>query len=355
MNRCWQIVGDYGTGFHAGPKAQCDVTSILNDMGWRPFYVKRCMCRGFLGKLYNRLAWAVKCWWLRSRLPSACTLFMQFPSAAWSASPMLCLLNEKTKRRKKIRFVVLIHDLASLRWSEDAVEKGELASDESSVIETADVVIVHNAAMKEALVRRGVPEKKMVELGIFDYMTPDDGRMDRVLSNEIAIAGNLNPDKAGYLDGLASISDVNWNLYGVQFNSEHLKGDNVRFKGCYAPDDLPVKIEGSFGLVWDGRSIECCAGALGNYLRINNPHKLSLYLASGLPVFIWEGAAEATFVKAHDVGICLGSISEIPDIINSMTTDRYQQLVRNVAAQSKLLRNGHFLKMAIKQAIYQGE
>lgn len=354
--RCVQIVGDYGKSFHAGPKAQRDVTAILEREGCEPFIVKRStFCNGFAGKMLARLVWAVECRRLKAKLPANCTIFMQYPSAAWSKNPALRVLNEVIKRRRRIRLVALFHDFASLRWKDDSLENGQLARDEADLLALADVAIVHNEAMKAALVKRGIPAEKMITLEVFDYLTPCCQRLNRKLEDAVVIAGNLNPDKAGYLDGLASISGANWNLYGVQFNPARLKGDNVRFLGCYSPEELPGKLEGSFGLIWDGPSVEECRGALGNYLRINNPHKLSLYLASGLPVFIWARAAEANFVKAYDVGVCIGSIAEIPSVLANMSAERYEQLVRNVMAQSKLLREGHFLKTAIGRALCEGE
>ncbi|NRO11242.1 Beta-1,6-galactofuranosyltransferase WbbI [Lactobacillus helveticus] len=48
----------------------------------------------------------------------------------------------------------------------------------------------------------------------------------------------------------------------------------------------------------------------GNYLRYNDPHKLSLYLASGIPVIIWKKAAEAKFVEENKVGITVDSLED---------------------------------------------
>ena len=58
-------------------------------------------------------------------------------------------------------------------------------------------------------------------------------------------------------------------------------------------------MEGSFGLVWDGISVETCAGVYGEYLKVNNPHKTSLYLASGIPVIIWKEAAWLSLLNAN--------------------------------------------------------
>lgn len=50
-------------------------------------------------------------------------------------------------------------------------------------------------------------------------------------------------------------------------------------------------------MVWDGESIDGGLGLSGQYLKYNNPHKLSVIFTSGLPVIIWNEAAEAGLVK----------------------------------------------------------
>ena len=42
--------------------------------------------------------------------------------------------------------------------------------------------------------------------------------------------------------------------------------DELKYKATY-------KMEGSFGLVWDGTSKDTCIGGFGEYLKFNNPHK----------------------------------------------------------------------------------
>ena len=60
--------------------------------------------------------------------------------------------------------------------------------------------------------------------------------------------------------------------------------ENETYFGSFLPDELPAALEGGFGLVWDGDSAETCSGVFGEYLRYNNSHKASLYLASGFPL-----------------------------------------------------------------------
>ena len=86
---------------------------------------------------------------------------------------------------------------------------------------------------------------------------------------------------------------------------------NINYHGSFGVDEIPSKLTRGFGLVWDGDSLDGCRGQSGQYLRYNNPHKLSLYLSSGLPVVIWTGAAEAGFVREHGVGLCVDSLNDL--------------------------------------------
>ena len=347
----WQIVGEYGDGCHAGPKAQRDVTTILQGLGFRPFCVNRCRYGGLFGRMLNRLVWLVQCQMLRKRLPEDCVLFMQYPSAAWSVSPSFRVVTPEGKKRKHFKLVSLFHDVPSLRWGEGALESRPLHAEESDLMALSDVIIVHNPSMMDVLVKHGIPADKLISLGAFDYLTPCKPKKDANLSCSVVIAGCLAPDKVGYLDGVSQIKGVSWNLYGVQFDPSRLKGDDIKFLGCFPPEELPGKLAGSFGLVWDGPSIDTCTGDLGNYLRINNPHKLSLYLTSGMPVVIWDQAAEANFVRKHGVGICVASLRELSERLKVLRQEDYELMRHKAVELSVKMRNGEFLKTAVLRAL----
>ena len=104
-----------------------------------------------------------------------------------------------------------------------------------------------------------------------------------------------------------------------------------------------------FGLVWDGSSIEKCDGNTGEYLKYNNPHKLSLYLVSGIPVVIWKEAAEAKFVEEYGLGITVNSLAELGEKFASLSEEEYFEMVKRVAVVSKHLKSGYYLTQAIKE------
>ena len=122
-----------------------------------------------------------------------------------------------------------------------------------------------------------------------------------------------------------------------------IQKENVIYKGVASPDELPAQLEGSFGLVWDGNSLE----EGDHYLRYNNPHKLSLYLTAGLPVIVWEQSASAAFVNLHDIGFTVKSLREIPLKIQQMSDEQFNTIHKNALAISKKTTGGYFLKSVI--------
>ena len=108
-------------------------------------------------------------------------------------------------------------------------------------------------------------------------------------------------------------------------------------------DIIPSKLKADFGLVWDGDSVDTCAGDTGRYLLYNNPHKFSLYLASGLPVIVWEKSAVSEFVRQYGIGLIVSSLNEIGKRVRNLSIDEYKQMLSRVAKISADIRSGKFL------------
>lgn len=89
----------------------------------------------------------------------------------------------------------------------------------------------------------------------------------------------------------------------------------------------------------------------GSYLKYNNPHKLSLYLASELPVIIWKEAAEAKFVEENNVGLTVNNLLEISPLLDKLTKEQYDMLAQNAKVTGQKLRKGYYTSSAINAAI----
>ncbi len=201
--------------------------------------------------------------------------------------------------------------------------------------------------MKSVLVNRGISEQKIVSLGIFDYLIPDFQEKKELSKDQpIIVAGNLAQEKAGYLYKLPA--NPAYNLYGVGFDESRAL-ENETYFGSFLPDELPVALEGGFGLVWDGDSAETCSGVFGEYLRYNNSHKASLYLASGFPLVVWKQSALSHFVLEKNCGVAVESLHDLKNTIENLSDADYQELVANAKNIGKKIRDGFYLTSALKK------
>ena len=203
------------------------------------------------------------------------------------------------------------------------------------MLKYADCLIVHNDSMKNLFEDRGVDPKKLVTLKIFDYLIPNGEINHAKFERSVSVAGNLDVSKTQYLKDIGKIDAYK----------------NVEYHGAFPADEIPNQLNSGFGLIWDGSSIETCDGAFGNYLRYNNPHKLSLYLASALPVIIWSQAAEASFIIDNNLGLTIDSLNDLPKVLNKVTKEEYEHFAINAREVAKKLRRGDFTKVALKKAV----
>lgn len=189
----------------------------------------------------------------------------------------------------------------------------------------------------------------IVNLNIFDYIRSSTDHPLRSLKPLVAFAGNL--EKSTFLHRELSAFEFNILLYGINYDEQNITSLNVEYKGAFLPNEIPSKLEGSFGLVWDGDSTDGCNGTSGDYIRYNNPHKLSLYISSCLPVIVWSQAAIADFVRQHNIGFCVDKLSDIRTKINDMDEDEYQSYLTNVRKMQEKIVSGYFTRKAMGKAL----
>ena len=113
--------------------------------------------------------------------------------------------------------------------------------------------------------------------------------------------------------------------------------------GAFKPNNTSA-VNAGWGLLWDGNQIETCNGPLGEYLKINSSHKISLYLACGLPVIVWKESSLATWLSQQGVCITISSLNEIEESIKNITDKEYLEMARQAKRLGTKLRNGGMLK-----------
>ena len=283
-------------------------------------------------------------------LSSGDVLYIQYPLMGHSVFNYRVF---RKLKKKGVHLVFILHDLPILRVNRESPAGKRIRAhlESAGVLESGACIIAHNTKMAKMLEDSGLGREKIVTLGIFDYLLQDEEVKAKLEVKHrkdlpVVIAGNLDSKKAGYLDDLPD--KCSFYLYGVNYRSSD--NENVEYKGSFSPDELPYAMEGSFGLVWDGTSAKTCEGVFGEYLRINNPHKTSLYLASGIPVIIWKEAALADFIAKKRCGLIVASLEEIEGLLKSLDEEDYKCIRDNAIAEGRLIREGHYMKTAIEKS-----
>ena len=349
--KTYQIVEVAGKNNDAGTKAVQDAAVIAKKNGFTPVYVKMCTTKeGALAKAERQLGFWYDWRAAYHAIEPDSIVLLQNPFHYKQLTREKVL--RKLKEVKKVKFISLVHDVEELRrFRYDDYYKSEF----ESMLALVDVLIVHNDRMAEFFRQRGVPEEKLVLLHIFDYLQDHEPAAAPAFEKKITVAGNLDTKKCAYIKELSRLHDVEVQLYGSNFDPAMKDCAHIHYGGSFPPDEIPSKLTGGFGLVWDGTSIDGCHGDAGQYLRYNNPHKLSLYLSSGLPVVIWSGAAEADFVQQHRVGIVVDSLFDLPKKMAELTVAEYHSIAQNVEKVAKDLIKGVYLGEALKETLKKME
>lgn len=319
---------------HAGSKAKTDISFFLHDLGYLSIFIDR-----EIGKVEKYLFARPNIKHKLSGLKPDDLIVLQYPFYAGRIY-LKILMQELNKSGAKT--ILILHDIFSLRsiGNNNMVQ----VEDEVNLLNNFNVIISHNNKMTDWLKAQGV-KVKIINLDLFDYYNSNEIREQNAVGNQIVFAGNLA--KAGFLNQIKTqLTKIV--LYGP--NSGKYLSKLIEYRGVFAPDALPRYIEGNYGLVWDGDSSHTCGGEFGEYLRLNDPHKVSLYISCGLPVIIWDQAALAEFITCNQIGLTVDSLDEMDAKIASVSDKQYEEMKTNVRQLAIKVRSGYFIKTAVQAA-----
>ncbi len=340
-----------GSRLNAGSKARNDLDIIFESLHFKPINLitkDSSINYNKLGNLLFQWQYLKNALKISRIVKSGDIVFIQHPiQGVLEFSFILKIL-----KNKNVKFISIVHDLEIFRkWDIDYNKHRAYLSD-IKILENNDAIILHNEKMINVYSKIAhIKSDKLINLQIFDYLQPNkiDNFINNKSSNEVIIAGNLRKEKAGYIYKLQNIP-YNFNLYGAGY-SETKKYPNINYEGSFFADELVNVMEGKFGLVWDGPSINTCEGNTGEYLKVNNPHKTSLYLSSGIPVIIWKKAALAEFIVKNNIGVAIDSLEEIPVVMDRISDEQYSKMKANCQNIAQKLCSGYFTKKAINDAL----
>jgi|SRR5436190_2489760 hypothetical protein len=258
--------------------------------------------------------------------------------------PLHATLNNWLARRLALsgrKVICMIGDINGLKDGDSLLLEKEVKQ-----LKTFKNFIVHNQQMQDWL-NKLIPRNESAAIDFFDFLAPV-ATSTRSKDDMVVFAGNL--DKSKFLQDLGKLP-LRFRIYGPGISHAMLEQPNVEYLGVIDPYELPGKLSGSFGLVWDGESTEEMKGSLGHYMQFISHHKISLYILAGLPIIIACNAGGAPLVNKHRIGICVNSLSEIPNRIHSLTAIEYEEMINNMKPLAREIAKGNCLSSALDRLL----
>ncbi|WP_321478895.1 galactofuranosyltransferase [uncultured Bacteroides sp.] len=325
---------------NAGNKAKTDIEEIMDGLCFKNVGLKRTFYTNSVAAFFFTFMGILK---FPFNIHKGDVLILQYPLKKYYT--YVCRL----AHIRGCKVVTVIHDLGSFR------RKRLTTAKEINRLMCSDYIISHNAYMKQWLQDKGC-DVPLGELEIFDYLSESNVAKKEIafqLPCKVLYVGALASKKNNFLYKMENyVNSYKFALYGSGFELESIKEkERFIYRGFLPFEKLISTVDGDFGLVWDGDSIEACTGNFGEYLRYNNPHKTSLYIRCGLPVIIWEKAAMASFVSKHKIGFCIASLDQLDKLLASVSQDEYAEMKANVLQIGDRLSQGFYFSKAINKAI----
>lgn len=327
--------------FNATNKARADVTKIMESRGCVPFnvYVNGYKYKfQFIFRLFYVLWRYLKLYFL---LKKGDRLYIQYPVGRRFLVFFRVLIEKIKQKGVTVKF--LIHDLDYIRLPYYVSIKKEILAP----LRLADLIVAHTDNMQNVLREAGI-ECPIRVLHLFDYLTTDKMSDENYCMNhrkEVIFAGNLV--KSMFIKKVIDypFHSVKFDFYGVKPDMQFAMHTN--YIGMFKPENVSF-IKGGWGLVWDGNSLDECSGMIGNYLKINASHKLSLYISAGIPVVVWNQCGLAQWIKDNKLGIAISSLKELDNLLESISEKEYSDIFYSVRSMSLKLRNGEMLANAFE-------
>lgn len=257
-----------------------------------------------------------------------------FQSPSWNGPDYDKALMEEFRRRRDIRLVMFIHDVPPMRFGGTEEEYRQAAE----IYNMADVVIVPTESMVDFLRKKGLRTKKVLIQPMWDLPFSGELGVPR-LERRIVFSGS--PEEFGF------ISSWDQEVLLDVFTDEETEpaGRNVRVEGWRNKTELLSEYaRGGFGLVWEG-------SVCPDYDRCSQSHRLSQYLAAGIPVIMEKGFTHEQTVQEYGLGFVVASLKEAAEVVKNISEEEYRQKRDNIKNISRLIRGGFFTKKLLIDAV----
>lgn len=346
----YYISSFYWKNYNAASKAKMDIERIFQSESFKPINLFKDgkNTRIFsLSKFFQFIIYS----FFGGKYKNSTVFFQNGTGIDAILSPFIKLAFRNGKR------IIVIHDVETIRLG----RKIDFLR-EKIVFSKFTHAICHSQEMADFLMEKIGFKGQTIVLGFFDYLISkeitkniDNNKLEFSKDTRFLIvyAGNLSKWKSGFICKMAEsgYSPKNYKLllYGKGYDG--VMNEFLEIKGAYPPDELPARIQGHFGLIWDGDDIDKISGKTGEYLRYNSPHKASLYIASELPIIAWKGSVIFKLIEEYNIGFGVDSLLELESKLENITPEQYETWRNNIEKLRNEIINGNRLRNVMKAIV----
>lgn len=341
MRLCY-ISRNYHNIRGAGDKAKTDIETTLSKMGAVNIGLTYSTSQNKIVHFTRNLTGIIKA---ALSLHQGDVLVLQYPLKKYYE--WAC--NRAHGRGAKV--ITVIHDLGSFRRKKLSIQQ------EIDRLSHSDIIIAHNEKMQAWLEEHGM-QRPIVQLGIFDYLSPAPTQSQRPSPQEgdhlsVMFVGNMAATLNKFLYDLgAQSTHTDYYLYGGHFDQSLDPGNgHLKPQGFAIDHQLMNSNQGDFGLSWYGESLDFGQGKIGEYMGYNNPHKVSLYLRCETPVILWRHAGLASFVEREQCGLIVDTLTDLEAQLDAITPEQYRQMRTNAHRIAEQIASGYYITQAIQQCL----
>ncbi|KSU17519.1 beta-1,6-galactofuranosyltransferase [Lactococcus lactis] len=268
------------------------------------------------------------------------TVIVQYPLWTNNTEFELEFINYlKNVRHAKI--VAMVWDIVS--WLQDNRDRDYTGDASLWMLNKYDLVIAANTKMGKRLREEGGVITPMIPMHLTDFIYKGPLIPKQYKKELYYVATGIDPAMIE-----ETPSDIRINFIGPNHQVKETP-ETVSLLGPMDSNDIPSKLDGGFGLLYYPQN----GGYKGmhRYGEYNNPMKLSLYLASGLPVICLSNTAHAKWIKEQRVGIVIDQLGDLEKAIESISEEDYYKMLNNLKPWQRAVSSGFFAKTAAIEAV----
>ncbi|RUT64413.1 hypothetical protein CKG00_14550 (plasmid) [Morganella morganii] len=276
------------------------------------------------------------------------TVIVQYPT--WMNRDFEALFIAELLAMPGVKVALVLWDV--LIWLWDDRDRDFTQDEEFLLMNQCDLIFSPNEKMSARLKEDGGVKTPLISLGLWDYQIEGPVNPDKKYRREVTFIGNLRKTDFSSYDGKTIITLIG-DPAGLT-ETEKAK-ENLNAIGTSNNNMLLGMLNGGFGLMSYQNKNNVAekrffhgAERYGHY---NNPLKLSLYLAAGIPVIVDSHSPHAELIKRDNLGLVINDINDIDELLDNLTEQDYNVMVKNVSHYSAKLRDGFFTKNALMKGI----